>query len=132
MIAKIPVIATIENFAMHNNFRYDSENSSVAKFWHCSSFFHCFLRLLFPLLYSIYSRFDILHFRLAKIDRKPYEIDGNQPEFGYDWIDKIIWLPIPGKTTETASECNQKCNKDPNMSIGLIITISTQKALKTY
>ena len=25
-----------ENFAMHNNFRYDSEFSSIAKFWHCS------------------------------------------------------------------------------------------------
>ena len=43
MIAKIrydrenSAIAKIENFAMHNNFRYDSEFSSVAKFWHCSS-----------------------------------------------------------------------------------------------
>ena len=31
------VIAKIENFAMHSNFLYDRENSSVAKFWHCSS-----------------------------------------------------------------------------------------------
>ena len=30
-------IAKIENFAMHSNFRYDSEFSSVVKFWHCSS-----------------------------------------------------------------------------------------------
>ena len=30
------VIAKIEIFAMHSNFRYDSEFSSVAKFWHCS------------------------------------------------------------------------------------------------
>ena len=81
---------------------------------------------------SISSSFDILHSRLAEIDRKPYEIDGNQPDFGYDWIDTIIWLPIPAKTTKTASECNQKCNRDPNMSVGLIITISTQKVLKTY
>ena len=29
-------IAKIEKFAMHSNFRYDSEFSSVAKFWHCS------------------------------------------------------------------------------------------------
>ena len=57
---------------------------------------------------------------------------GNQPDFGYDWIDMIIWLPIPEKTTKIASECNQKCNRDSNMSIGLIITISTQKKLKTY
>ena len=51
-------IATIENFAMHSIFRYDSEISSVAKFWHCSSlttvpllpasFFFYFL-LFFPL-----------------------------------------------------------------------------------
>ena len=75
------VIAKIENFAMHSNFLYDSENSNVTKFWHCSSLFHCFLRLLFPLLYSISSSFDVLHSRLAEIDRKPYEIDGNQPDF---------------------------------------------------
>ena len=52
------------------------------------------------------SCFEILHSRLADIDRRPYEIDGNQPEFGYDWIDTIIWLPIPAKTIKTASECN--------------------------
>ena len=43
MIAKIryhsenSVMAKIEIFAMHSNFRYDSEFPSVAKFWHCSS-----------------------------------------------------------------------------------------------
>ena len=72
------VIAKIEIFAMHS---YDSENSSVAKFWHCSSLFHCFLRLLFPLHYSISSSFDILHSRLAEIDKNTYEIDGNQLDF---------------------------------------------------
>ena len=86
--------------------------------------------LLFFFLFS--SCFEILHSRLAEIDIRPYEIYGNQPDFGYDWIDTIIWLPIPAKTTKTASECNYKCNRDPNMSIGLIIIISTQKALKTY
>ena len=74
-------IEKIEIFAMHSNFRYDRENSSVAKFWHCSSLFHCFLRLLFPLQYSISSSFDILHSRLAEIDKNTYEIDGNQPYF---------------------------------------------------
>ena len=74
------VIAKIENFAMHSNFSYDSENSNVAKFWHCLSLFHSFLRLLFPLLYSISSSFDILHWRLAAIDRKSFEVDGNQPD----------------------------------------------------
>ena len=81
---------------------------------------------------SISLCFEILHSRLAEIDRRPYEIDGNQPDFGYDWIDTMIWLPIPAKITKTTSECNLKCNRDPNMSIGLIIIISTQKALKTY
>ena len=87
MIAKIRyhsenlAIAKIENFAMHSHFRYDSENSSLAKFWHYSALFHCSLLLLFPLHYSISSCFDILHSRLAEIDRKPYEIDGNQPDF---------------------------------------------------
>ena len=31
------VIAKIEIFAMHSNFLYDSEFSSIAKVWHCSS-----------------------------------------------------------------------------------------------
>ena len=38
--------------------------------------------LLFFFLFS--SCFEILHSRLAEIDIRPYEIDGNQPEFGYD------------------------------------------------
>ena len=74
-------IVKIENFAMHINFSYDSKNSSVAKFWHCSGLFHCSLLLLFPMHYSISSCFDILHSRLAEIDIKPYEIDGNQSDF---------------------------------------------------
>ena len=60
--------------------------------------------LLFFFLFS--SCFEILHSRLAEIDIRPYEIDGNQPDFSYDWVDTIIWLPIPAKTTKTASECN--------------------------
>ena len=115
MIAKIrydsenSVIAKIENFTMHSNFHYDRENSNVAKFWHCSSLFHCFLWLLFPLLYSISSSFDILHSRLAEIDRKlyeidrkSYEIDGNQPDFvitglkrrfGFQFLQKLQKQP---------------------------------------
>ena len=38
--------------------------------------------LLFFFLFSFC--FEILHSRLAEIDIRPYEIDGNQPEFGYD------------------------------------------------
>ena len=107
-------------FAMNSYFRYHSENSNIANFTiqHCS---FSFLLLLFqlpcfqPALFHS-SSFDILHSRL----------------FGYGWIDTIIWPPIPAKTIKTASECNQKCNRDPNMSIGLIIIISIQKALKNY
>ena len=86
--SKNSVIAKIEIFGMHNNFRYDSENSSITKFWHCSALFHCSLLLLFPLHYSISFFFDILHFWLTEIDRIPYEIDGNQIEFvmiGLTW-----------------------------------------------
>ena len=112
---------------MHSNFRYDSEKLCIAKFTVPAS---CNLLLAIFLQFS--SCFEILHSWLAEIDMRPYEIDGNQADFGYDWIDTIIWPPIPAKTTKIASECNQKCNRDPNMSIGLIIIISTQKALKTY
>ena len=44
---------------------------------------------LFPTSYSFLffflfsSCFEILHSRLAEIDIRPYEIDGNQPDFGY-------------------------------------------------
>ena len=64
----------------------------------------CILQLAIFFLFS--SFFEILHSRLAEVDIRPYEIDGNQPDFGYDWIDTIIGLPIPAKTTKTASECN--------------------------
>ena len=60
--------------------------------------------LLFFFLFS--SCFEILHSRLAEIDIRPYEIDGNQPNFGYALIDTIIWLPIHAKTMKTVSECN--------------------------
>ena len=95
------------------NFRYDCEIFAIlakffaiiAKILVCSCFsallLHHFLHFSFITLPSI-----ILHSRLAEIDRRPYEIDGNQPGFGYDWIETIIWLPIPVKTTKTASECN--------------------------
>ena len=68
-------------------FRY-----AVAKFtfplcWILRLLFHW---PLFPTSYSllflflISSCFEILHSRLAEIDIRPYEIDGNQPDFGYD------------------------------------------------
>ena len=57
----------------------------------------CILQLDFFSLFS--SCFEILHSRLAEIDIRPHEIDVNPPDFCYDWIDTIIWLPIHAKTT---------------------------------
>ena len=42
---------------------------------------YCGTNQLFPLHYSISSCFDILHSRLVELIKKPYEIDGNQPDF---------------------------------------------------
>ena len=96
-------------------FRWDCENSLCHSKIHCSPMIDrvatvpCILHpasgsLLYFFLFS--SCFEILHSRLVEIDIRPYEIDGNQPDFGYDWIDTIIWLPIHAKTTKTGSECN--------------------------
>ena len=103
-----------ENMA-ERKFRWDCENSLCHSEIHCSPMLDpaatvpCILHpasgsLLFVFLFS--SCFEILHSRLAENDIRPYEIDGNQPDFGYDWIDTIIWLPIHAKTTKTGSECN--------------------------
>ena len=66
------VIAKIENFAMHSNFRYDSEFSSIEKFWHCSlpnvplllaatHLIHVFLlSFLFMIFFSSYFVFVML------------------------------------------------------------------------
>ena len=65
----------------------DSEISSCSEIFpagtvhQCWLLFHYSLLLLFTLHYSISSCFDIIHSQLAEIDRKPYEIDGNQPDF---------------------------------------------------
>ena len=104
------VIEKIENFAMHSNFRYDSENSNVAKFWHCSSLFHCFIRLLFPLHYSISSSLDILHSQLAEIDKNTYEIDENQPDF-----------VMIGLTRRFGFQFQQNLQKQPRNAIKRIV-----------
>ena len=59
----------------------------------------------FQFFFLFSSNFEILHSRLAEIYIRPYEIDGNQPDFGYYLIDTIISLPIHAKTIKTASEC---------------------------
>ena len=108
-------------------FRWDCENfSGIAKISLCHSEIHrspmldttatvplaTVPSILHPasgslqLFFLFSSCFEIIHSRLAEIDIRPYEIDGNQPDFGYDWIDTIIWLPIHAKTKKTASECN--------------------------
>ena len=109
------------NFSIISKLWHSESFAGIAKISLCRSKFTVLLcwilRLLFhwPLLptsYSLlfcflfYSCFEILHSRRAEIDIRPYEIDGNQPDFGYDWIDTIIWLPIHAKTIKTASECN--------------------------
>ena len=89
----------------------DRNFSIIAKLWHsenfagiakislCRSEIHCspmldptasvplatvpyILQLAIFFLFS--SCFEILHSRLTEIDIRPYEIDGNQPDFGYD------------------------------------------------
>ena len=79
---------------------WHSENlAGIAKISLCRSEIHCspmldpaasvplatvpyILQLAIFFLFS--SCFEILHSRLAEIDIRPYEIDGNQPDFGYD------------------------------------------------
>ena len=85
--------AEAENFAISGEFRYIakislySEISSCGKIFtvgtihQCWLLFHRSMLLLITLHYSISSCFDILHSRLAEIDRKPYEINGNQLDF---------------------------------------------------
>ena len=55
---KNTIIAKIEIFAMHSNFRYDSKNSIVAKFWHCSSL------ATVPLLLVAFIHTTLFHFFL--------------------------------------------------------------------
>ena len=79
---------------------WHSENfAGIAKIFLCRSEIHCspmldpaasvplatvpyILQLAIFFLFS--SSFEILHSRLAEIDIRPYEIDGNQLDFGYD------------------------------------------------
>ena len=105
-----------ENFAGILKIRYGIAKFTVPLCWILRLLFHwplfpasCILHpasgnLLFFFLFS--SCFEILHSRLAEIDIRQYKIDGNQPDFCYDWINMIIWLPIHAKTIKTGSECN--------------------------
>ena len=92
-----------ENFAIHSEIRHSPMLDPTATVPLAT--IPCILRpasgsLLLFFLFS--SCFEILHSRLAEIDIRPYEIDGNQPDFGYDWIDTIIWLPIHAKTKKNS------------------------------
>ena len=89
-----------ENFAGIAKICYAIAKFTVPLCWILRLLFHwplfpasCILHpasgnLLFFFLFS--SCFEIHHYRLAEIDIRPYEIDGNQPDFCYDWIDTII------------------------------------------
>ena len=87
------------NFTIIAKFWHSENFTGIAKISLCRSEIHCspildpaasvplatvpyILQLAIFLLFS--SCFEILHFRLAEIDIRPYEIDGNQPDFGYD------------------------------------------------
>ena len=87
-----------------------SEIFTVGTVNQCWLLFHCSLLLLFTLYYSISSCFDILHSRLAEIDRKPYEIDGNQPEF-----------VMIGLTRRFGFQFLQKLQKQPQNAISRIV-----------
>ena len=108
-----------ENFAIVAKFRYYCENFAIlAKFHYyseivldgtvhqCWLLFHCSLLLLFTLHYSISSCFDILHSRLAEIDKNTYEIDGNQPDF-----------VMIGLTQRFGSQFLKKLQKQPRNAI---------------
>ena len=60
--------------------------------------------------YSISSCFDILHSRLAEIDRKPYEINGNQPDF-----------VMIGLTRRFGFQFQQKLQNQPQNAISIIV-----------
>ena len=76
-----------ENFAGIAKFLYAIVKFTVPLCWILRLLFHW---PLFPTSYSLlffflfFSCFEILLSRLAEIDLRPYEIDGNQPDFGYD------------------------------------------------
>ena len=103
-----------ESFDGLRKFRYARAKFTVPLCWILRLLFHwplfpasCILHQAACYFFFLFSScFEILHSLLAEIDIRPYEIDGNQPDFGYDWIDMIIWLPLHAKTTKKASECN--------------------------
>ena len=83
LVAKFRYIAKIcyvEKFRYIAKFSACSEIFTADIVHQCWLLFHCSQLLLFALHYSISSCFDILHSQLVEIDRKPYEIDGNQPD----------------------------------------------------
>ena len=98
-------ISLCREISLHSENLLCSEFSSVVKFWHCSSLLATVPLLPAALIHTalFYSScFDILHSRLAEIDRKPYEIDGNQPDFvmigltrrfGFQFLQKLQKQP---------------------------------------
>ena len=68
-------------------FRYAVVKFTVPLCWILRLLFHW---PLFPTSYNLlffflfFSCFEIVLSWLAEIDIRPYEIDGNQPDFGYD------------------------------------------------
>ena len=70
-----------ENFAMP----YQNSLFPYAGYCGFCSIGHCSLHPTACYFFFLFSScFEILHSRLAEIDIRPYKIDGNQPDFGYD------------------------------------------------
>ena len=93
---------------------FAAEKFATGTVHQCWLLFHCSLLLLFPLHYFISSCFDILHSRLVEIDRKPYEVDGNQPDF-----------VMIGLTRRFGFQFLQKLQKQPRNAIKSIIGTRT-------
>ena len=90
------------NFSIIAKFWHSKNFNGIAKISQCRSEIHCSPMLdplfhwpLFPTSYSLLffllfsSCFEILHSRLAEIDIRPYEIDGNQPDLNRGKIEEI-------------------------------------------
>ena len=87
------------NFSIIEKLWHSENFAGIAKISLCRSEIHCSLMLdpaasvplatipyilQLAIFFLFSSCIEILHSRLAEIDIRPYEIDGNQPDFGYD------------------------------------------------
>ena len=127
-------IAKIQIFAMHSNFRYDSENFAIiAKFLLSLRKFRYAIAKLMCLHAAscISSSLIVLHPRLDEINEKSYELDINQQNYDVK-LEMLVEAHKTFKTTKNNLKTKLVVLMDLHMSFGLNNMISTQKALKTY